>query len=57
MLVQRLLDDLDGTLQLVVDAGELAGRVVVDDDVGIDPVALDDPLLPFQVVAGELGPE
>ncbi|MCK7500684.1 MAG: hypothetical protein MZW92_68565 [Comamonadaceae bacterium] len=32
-------------------AGVLPGRVVVDDDVGLDADALDDPALAVQVVA------
>ena len=36
-------DDLDALVELLVLAAEFAGGVVVDEDVGFDPFALDDP--------------
>src|SRR5512141_2494447 len=53
--LEILEDDLDGFVELVVDAGELPGRVVVDDDIGLDADALDDPALALRAVRGELG--
>ena len=52
--LQLVLDHRDRLFELLVVAGVLLRRVVVHDDVGIDAVALDDPLLAVHVVAREL---
>src|SRR5262249_31928936 len=54
--LQLLEHHPDGAVELLVLAGVLPGRVVVHHDVGIDAVALDDPLLALDVEARELRP-
>jgi hypothetical protein len=46
---------LDPPRKLSVLPRELAAWVVVDDDIGVDAVAFDDPLLAVDGVGGELG--
>src|SRR4030067_3654378 len=52
--LQLLQDDLDRLVELVIDAGVFPGRVVLDDDVGLDTDALDDPAFPVRAVGGGL---
>src|SRR5688500_16732630 len=52
---QLFEDQVDGAVELLIDAGVFLGGVVVDDDVGIDAVAFDHPVLAGRIVGGELG--
>ena len=46
-------EDLDCLIQLLVFAGKLLERVVVEENVRIDAMILDDPFAGFRTIVGE----